>query len=75
MQNLIKNAKKDDPSVGELAESWINGNRNTVIQALWSYPPHIAAAVVLELVHRGLREDANAVTNRLIDRFIEERDI
>lgn len=68
----IKTCLESDPS--EIVDSWINGNIGWVMNVLWACPPHVAAQVVLRLCADGRTDDANRITNRLIDRWIEDRD-
>ena len=70
----LEKVLKDDPSIGCMVDSWINGNREGIVNLLWEYPPHITAQVVLQLVLSEGSEDANILVNRLIDRFLDERD-
>lgn len=70
----MSQALNDNPHVGCMVDSWINGNRSDIANLLWQYPPHIAAQVVLQLSLSHGAEEANSLVNRLIDRFLEERD-
>lgn len=37
------NVLRDDPSIGEMVDSWFNGNTGEVLDNLWQYPPHVTA--------------------------------
>ena len=58
-----------DAIASELAESWINGNKNDVIKTLSTDHPALTALVLLDRVL--MRPDRNEITNRLIDHRVD----
>lgn len=59
-----------EQSAGELAESWVNGNRNYVVDVLAGDHPGLAVLMIVQFAQEGLLSavDCNSIANRLIDR-------
>ena len=78
MENRVKNALRDNPSIGSMVDYIItNSTPNGAMDMAsncWEYPPHIAVQVVLELERSGREDLANMFANACVDLFIEKRD-
>lgn len=82
MDNRLANVLTDEPSVKDLTARFTTAYRvgsipgqKEIAAEIYSYPPHIAAQVILNLKNShpdSLR--ANALTNLLMDCYLADRD-
>jgi len=75
MTNAAQKAVKDNPSIYRFYDQFrIGGSqRDKVIAELYYLPPHVTAMLAAMLYPLG-QELVNVLSNRLVDRFMDDRD-
>lgn len=80
MSQRLTNVLNSNPSAAEIATNFSiaykfdSPNQQKIAAEVYTYPPHVAAQVVLNLKNDSLEPGvANAFVNCLMDCFVEER--